>query len=149
MSQLPVGRPRIRFAVVGCGRIATNHFGALREHARDAELVAVCDSDPAALGKAVEATGARGYLRLAELLESAAPDVVVLSTPSGLHSQQAIQAARHGIHVVTEKPMATRWLDGLSMVRACDEAGVKLFVVKQNRGNATLRLVKRAIEQGR
>jgi UDP-N-acetyl-2-amino-2-deoxyglucuronate dehydrogenase len=149
MSLLPVGRPRIRFALVGCGRIATNHFAALREHLQNAELVAVCDSDKAALDKAVSATGAPGYASLTEVLESAETDVVVLCTPSGLHSQQAIQVAQRGIHVVTEKPMATRWLDGLSMVRACDEAGVRLFVVKQNRGNATLRLVKRAMEQGR
>ena len=51
--------------------------------------------------------------------------------------------------MITEKPMATRWHDGLSMVKACDDANVKLFVVKQNRRNATLQLLKKAIEQGR
>ncbi len=50
---------------------------------------------------------------------------------------------------MTEKPMATRWYDGQRMVRACDDANVRLFVVKQNRRNATLQLLKRAIEQGR
>jgi UDP-N-acetyl-2-amino-2-deoxyglucuronate dehydrogenase len=75
--------------------------------------------------------------------------VVVLCTPSGLHSQQAIKAAQRGLHVITEKPMATRWSDGLEMVRACDEANVRLFVVKQNRRNPTLQLLKRAIEQRR
>jgi len=50
---------------------------------------------------------------------------------------------------MTEKPMATRWSDGLRMVRECDEAGVKLFVVKQNRHNATLQLLRRAIERRR
>ena len=50
---------------------------------------------------------------------------------------------------MTEKPMATRWHDGLSMVKACDEAGVRMFVVKQNRRNATLQLLKRAVEQKR
>jgi UDP-N-acetyl-2-amino-2-deoxyglucuronate dehydrogenase len=83
------------------------------------------------------------------LLDVVEPDLVVLCTPSGLHSQQAIKVAQHGVHVVTEKPMATRWTDGLDMVRACDEAGVRLFVVKQNRRNATLQLLKRAMEQGR
>ena len=53
------------------------------------------------------------------------------------------------MHVVTEKPMATRWADGLDMVKACDRAGVRLFVVKQNRRNATLQLLKRAVEQKR
>jgi UDP-N-acetyl-2-amino-2-deoxyglucuronate dehydrogenase len=140
---------RIRFAAVGCGRIAASHFGALREHGASAELVAVCDSDPAALDKAVASTGARGFATLTALLDTAAPDVVVLCTPSGLHSQQAVKAAQRGVHVVTEKPMATRWSDGLEMVRACDEANVRLFVVKQNRRNATLQLLKRALEQRR
>jgi UDP-N-acetyl-2-amino-2-deoxyglucuronate dehydrogenase len=50
---------------------------------------------------------------------------------------------------MTEKPMATRWHDGVRMVKACDEAGVRLFVVKQNRRNATLQLLKKAIEHDR
>ncbi len=149
MTHTPITGRRIRFAVVGCGRIAANHFAALRAHAANAELVAVCDTDSQALEKAVTSSGARGFSSLAGLLESATPDVAVLCTPSGLHSQQAIKAAQRGVHVVTEKPMATRWTDGLEMVRACDEAGVRLFVVKQNRRNATLQLLKRALEQRR
>ena len=73
----------------------------------------------------------------------------MLATPSGLHPEQAIEVARAGRHVMTEKPMATRWQDGLAMVRACDDAGVRLFVVKQNRRNRTLQLLKRAVEQER
>lgn len=76
-------------------------------------------------------------------------DLVVLTTPSGLHARQVIAAAKTGIHVCTEKPMATRWADGLAMVKACDEAGVHLFVVKQNRFNSTLQLVKRQLKRGR
>ena len=76
-------------------------------------------------------------------------DLVVLATPSGLHPGQVIAAAEAGLHVCTEKPMATRWSDGVAMVRACDKAGVRLFVVKQNRFNSTLQLVKRQLQQGR
>jgi len=76
-------------------------------------------------------------------------DLVALCTPSGLHSSQAILCAKAGVHVMTEKPMATRWADGVAMVEACDSAGVRLFVIKQNRRNATLQLVKRAIDRGR
>ena len=76
-------------------------------------------------------------------------DVVVLTTPSGLHSTQAVQVAEAGFHVMTEKPMATRWADGNRMVQACDKAGVRLFVVKQNRRNKTLRLLKQAVDNGR
>jgi UDP-N-acetyl-2-amino-2-deoxyglucuronate dehydrogenase len=76
-------------------------------------------------------------------------DLVALCTPSGLHPEQAAMAAKHKVNVITEKPMATRWSDGIAMVRACDEAGVRLFVVKQNRRNATLQLLKRAVEKKR
>ena len=140
---------RIRFAVVGCGRIAQNHFAALKQHAARAELVAVCDNRPRALAEAVASTGAQGYVSLDALLAGSDAEVVVLATPSGLHSRQAIKVAQSGRHVLSEKPMATKWDEGVAMVRACRDAGVKLFVVKQNRLNATLQLVKRAVEQGR
>ena len=84
-----------------------------------------------------------------QVLQESDADVVILATPSGLHPSQAIRSAHAGRHVVTEKPMATRWEDGKEMVRECDEAGVSLFVVKQNRRNRTLQLVKRAVEKKR
>lgn len=140
---------RIRFAVVGCGRIAPNHFGALKQHIDRAELVAVCDTDPKALKEAVEKTGAKGFSRLDDLLAGSDADIVVLATPSGLHPVQAIQCAEAGRHVMTEKPMATRWADAKRMVAACDAAGRRLFVVKQNRRNATLQLLKQAIDKNR
>jgi UDP-N-acetyl-2-amino-2-deoxyglucuronate dehydrogenase len=140
---------KIRFAVVGCGRISANHFGALERHAERADLVAVCDIDPAALARAVERTGARGFDSLDALLAGSDADVIVLATPSGLHSSQAVRCAAAGRHVVTEKPMATRWQDVKAMVTACDRAGVRLFVVKQNRRNATLQLLKRAVQADR
>lgn len=139
----------VRFAVIGCGRIAQNHFEALRQHANRAELVAVCDVDPAAVTAAADKTGARPYRDLHALLADTNADIVVLTTPSGLHADQTVQIAASGRHVMTEKPMATRWQDGLRMVKACDDAGVRLFVVKQNRRNSTLQLLKRAVEKGR
>ncbi|MGH8729281.1 MAG: Gfo/Idh/MocA family protein [Burkholderiales bacterium] len=140
---------KIRFALVGCGRISKNHFDALAKHTERAELVAVCDVDSAALAAAVSRTGARGFSDLGSLLKESDADVAVLATPSGLHAAQAIQIADASRHVMTEKPMATRWEDGQRMVRACDQAGVRLFVVKQNRHNATLQLLKRAVEKRR
>jgi UDP-N-acetyl-2-amino-2-deoxyglucuronate dehydrogenase len=86
---------------------------------------------------------------MADMLARERLDLVALCTPSGLHPQQAILAAKNGVHVLTEKPMATRWSDGLAMVKACDEAGVHLFVVKQNRLNSTLQLLKRAVTEKR
>ncbi|RZL37782.1 MAG: Gfo/Idh/MocA family oxidoreductase [Rubrivivax sp.] len=151
-SRLPVQGRKVRFALIGCGRIAQNHIEAIRRHAERAELVAVCDIAPAALQAAVESTGARGFTNLTDLLavkDELRIDCVVLTTPSGLHPRQAIEAAAAGLDVVTEKPMATRWQDGLAMVKACDDAGVRLFVVKQNRRNSTLQLLKRAVAEGR
>jgi len=145
----PITDRKLRFALVGCGRVAQNHMAALQAHAAQAELVAVCDTDPAALQRAVQATGAQGFDSLGALLGGSQPDCVALATPSGLHPQQVIEIAAAGVDAMTEKPMATRWSDGLAMVRACDEAGVRLFVVKQNRRNRTLQLLKQAIGLGR
>lgn len=145
----PIVDRKIRFALIGCGRIAKNHFGALEKHKDRAELVGVCDVAPAALESAIAATGAKGYPHLAALLADTNADVVVLTTPSGLHPEQATRIAESSRHVMTEKPMATRWSDGKRMVTACDDAGVRLFVVKQNRRNATLQLLKNAVEHGR
>jgi len=142
----PISGRKIAFAVVGCGRIAAKHFEALESHPDSARIAAVCDVDPRALSAAQKRTGAPGYATLNELLDNTDVDAVVLATPSGLHSMQTVLAARTGRHVITEKPMATHWRDGLAMVQACDEAGVRLFVVKQNRRNTTLQLVKRAME---
>lgn len=146
---LPILDRRIRFAIVGCGRIAASHFKALQIHEREVELVEVCDTDPRALARATHETGARGFARLDELLKVTKADVIVLATPSGVHSSQTIQVAKAGRHVITEKPMATHWRDGKAMVNACDAAGVRLFVVKQNRRNSTLQLLRRTLDKGR
>jgi UDP-N-acetyl-2-amino-2-deoxyglucuronate dehydrogenase len=148
-SSSPVTGRKVCFALVGCGRIAKNHIGALAVHGDDAELVDVCDVDPATLKATVGETGAIGHASLDAMLANTTADAVILTTPSGIHPTQAIAVARSGRHVVSEKPMATRWSDGLRMVRECDEAGVRLFVVKQNRRNATLQILKRAVEAGR
>ena len=97
----------------------------------------------------MDRTGVRGFDSLSALLAGSDADAVVLCTPSGLHAEETVQAAAAGRHVITEKPMATRWEDGRRMVQACDRAGVRLFVVKQNRRNPTLQLLKRAVDGGR
>jgi len=145
----PIRDRRIRFALVGCGRIAERHIEALEQHAQHAELIAVCDVDEQTVQRVAAQTGTEGFTGYDRLLAESDADCVILCTPSGLHARQAIEAAEAGRHVVTEKPMATRWKDGIAMVEACDKRGVRLFVVKQNRRNPTVQLVKRAIDQGR
>lgn len=143
-----VGR-KIRLAVVGCGRISGNHFESVAKHSEDMELAAICETDATVLARHIEKHGVPGYRALDEMLEVSKPDIVALCTPSGIHPEQAIVAAEHGVHVMTEKPMATRWRDGVRMVKACDDAGVRLFVVKQNRRNPTLQLLRRAVDEKR
>lgn len=145
----PIGDRKVKVALVGCGRISERHLDAFEHHADACELVAVCDTDPVALESATRRGGAPGFGSLAELLAGSDADLVAITTPSGIHATQAIEVAAAGRHVVTEKPMATRWQDGKAMVAACDAAGVQLFVVKQNRRNPTVRLVKQAIDSGR
>lgn len=144
-----INEAKIRFALVGCGRIADNHFASINAHSPACELTAVCDTNPKSLAVFVEKTGATGYNSLIAMLKAGGFDAVILTTPSGLHPIQTVECAEHGFHVITEKPMATKFRDGLEMVKSCDKAGVKLFVVKQNRQNATIKLLKNAIDSNR
>src|SRR5579872_379353 len=111
-APLAITGRKIRFAIVGCGRISKNHFLSVQAHAENMELVGVCDASSERLEEAASGYGVPGYRSLTELLSDSDADVVVLATPSGLHARQAIEAAQAGRHVVTEKPMATRWEDG-------------------------------------
>lgn len=148
-SPLIISDRKIRITVVGCGRIATNHISAIKNWSNDLDLVGLCDGYQPTLSAAMQQTGVPGYSTIDELIKETNPDVITLCTPSGLHAQQTIQTAKLGKHVVTEKPMATRWIDGIQMIKTCDEMGVHLFVVKQNRFNPTLRLLKQAITKNR
>jgi len=140
---------KIRLALVGCGRISANHFEAAERHSERVELIDVCDENAQALKQAVNRTKAGGHSSVVEMLKTSDSDLVILATPSGHHTEQAILVAKSGKHVMTEKPMATRWRDGVRMLKACDDAKVRLFVVKQNRHNQTIQLLKKAIEKGR
>lgn len=145
----PILDRKIKFALVGCGRIAKNHFAALEKLSDQAELVGICDIDEKALADAQKATGALAYNDLDEMLHTTDADIIVLTTPSGLHPNQAKKCFAKGFNVMSEKPMATRYADGKAMVEAADIAKKRLFVVKQNRLNDTLQLLKRAVDEKR
>jgi len=140
---------KIRMAIVGCGRISKNHFGSIEKHKEDIELISICDTKKELISKYKAKYKVNGYLDFNEMLENEKLDLVAICTPSGVHADQTEMCAKRGINVMTEKPMATRWLDGKRMVRSCDEAGVHLFVVKQNRMNPTLQILKRALNEKR
>ena len=137
-----------RIGLVGCGRISRNHFDAIAK-VHGLELAAVCDTDVERARQAGETYGVPSYRALDEMLRAGDFDVVAICTPSGLHSPQGIAAARAGKHVVTEKPMSLTLRQADDLVRACDDAGVQLFVVKQNRLNPPIQLIKRAVDKGR
>jgi UDP-N-acetyl-2-amino-2-deoxyglucuronate dehydrogenase len=135
-------------ALVGCGRISKNHFEALAK-IDGLRLSAVCDAVPERAREAGEANGVPYWTSFEDMLREATCDVVVVATPSGLHPNHGILAARAGKHVVSEKPMAISLSAADDLVQACDSAGVQLFVVKQNRLNAPIQLLKRAVDKGR
>ena len=137
-----------RFGIVGCGRISKNHFDAIRR-VDGLTLAAVADVDSERARTAGEQLGVPSFKNLDEMLRGVDLDVVTVCTPSGMHAAQGAAAARAGKHVVTEKPMAISLAQADELVKACDEAGVQLFVVKQNRLNPPIQLLKRAVDKGR
>ena len=140
---------KIRIAIVGCGRVSKNHLESIENHQDNIDLVSICDVEKKVLSKYQSKYKVKGYLDLNEMLLKEDLDLVAICTPSGLHANQTKLCAKHGVNVMTEKPMATSWEDGVSMVKECDKAGVRLLVVKQNRRNPTLQLLKRAITENR
>jgi UDP-N-acetyl-2-amino-2-deoxyglucuronate dehydrogenase len=140
----------LKFALVGCGRIAKRHSELLgRNCIAGAGLVAVCDivADKAAgIGHRFAVPH---FTDMHEMLRSVAVDVVVVLTESGRHARHVIELAAYGKHIVVEKPMALTLSDADAMIQACDRAGIRLFVVKQNRFNVPVVKLREALDQGR
>jgi UDP-N-acetyl-2-amino-2-deoxyglucuronate dehydrogenase len=140
----------IRFGLLGCGRIARRHSDLLGgHHIKGASLVAVCDPQRARADAIASKFGVPALYDMVDFLARKDIDVVAVLTPSGMHPEHVIAAAMAGKHVVVEKPMALRLQDADAMIRACDEAGVKLFIVKQNRFNMPVVKAREALEAGR
>ena len=140
-----------KFALLGCGRISGKHVEAMAEleKAGRGKLIACCDVLPERARAVSEKTGCSVFGNCNEMLEQSDCDVVSICTPSGMHPRHVMAAARAGKHAVSEKPSGTKLKDVDAAIDACDEAGIKYFVVKQNRFNRTVQLVKRAFDEGR
>ena len=137
-------------ALLGCGRIAENHARVLDgEQVPGMKLAAVCDVDKAKADAFAARYAVPAYYSLEEMLRAPGIDFVSVLTPSGMHAEHVIAAARAGKHVLTEKPMALRVKDADRMIAECDRAGVRLFVVKQNRFNPPVVRLREALEAGR
>ena len=137
-----------RVALVGCGRIAKNHFDAI-DRIDGLDLVGVADVVPERAALAAATHGVPAFTSLAQMLAGVECDIVTVAAPSGLHPVLGIEAANARKHVVSEKPMAISLQGADALIDACAENGVKLFVVKQNRLNPAIQLVKRAVDKGR
>ena len=140
----------LRFGLLGCGAIAKRHANLLTSgEIEGASLVAVYDRDTERARVFGESYGVRSSDSLEEFLGLEDVDIACVLTPSGLHAEHTVAAANAGKHVVVEKPMALRLADADRMIRACDAARVKLFVVKQNRFNVPVQKAREALEEGR
>lgn len=140
----------LKFALVGCGRIAKRHAELLGTgQIAGARLSAVCDIIPERAREYGERYGVPWFQRMEDMLAAPGIDAVSILTPSGMHAAHTIAVAHAGKHAVVEKPMALRLDDADAMIQACDAAGVKLFVVKQNRFNVPVVKAREALDAGR
>ena len=141
---------KLKFGIVGCGRVSGNHVAALTSGSIPSELVAVCD---VVEQKAREKAGPFNipfYTDYHEMMRKHPEiDVVNVLTPTGYHADHVVDLARHGKHIVVEKPMSLSTADCDRMIEACGEHGCRLFVVKQNRFNRAVQAARQALDSGR
>jgi UDP-N-acetyl-2-amino-2-deoxyglucuronate dehydrogenase len=140
----------LNFAIVGCGRIAKRHSELLgHNQIRNARLVAVCDIVADKARRIGETFSVPSFTDMHRMMRECDIDVVSVLTESGRHPEHVLALAPYGKHIVLEKPMALKLDDADAMIRACDTAGVKLFVVKQNRFNVPVMKLREALDGGR
>ena len=138
----------LKVALIGCGRISKKHVACLQA-IEQTQLCAVCDIVEQRARDCADALDIPYYTDYHEMLRQEKPDLVHVLTPSGLHGAHVLDIADYGCHILVEKPMALTLEDADSMIEACDRAGTKLFVVKQNRYNLAVQQLKRALDAGR
>ncbi len=147
---MPSKGDNLKFGLVGCGRISARHAQLLgTQRIEGAQLAAVCDvvtDRAAALGQQYDVPH---HTDMHEMMEQNDIDVVVVLTESGKHAKHVIELTQYGKHIVVEKPMTLTLADADAMIKACDAAGVRLFVVKQNRFNLPVRKLRDAVVEGR
>jgi UDP-N-acetyl-2-amino-2-deoxyglucuronate dehydrogenase len=137
----------IKFAIVGCGRIAQRHA----EHiAKRGELIAVCDVVEEKAQQLAATYGAKPYTSYMDMLQSEPTiDVIAICSPNGLHAQHSIEALKAGYHVLCEKPMGLSVKECGDMVQTAERANKRLFAIKQNRYNPPVAAVKEMIDAGK
>ena len=142
----------IKFAIVGCGRIAVRHAQLLGGNEVDgATLVGVCDTKLEKASELGTKYGIPAFNDMHKMMTKLGDniDAVIILTESGAHAKCCLELTKYRKHIVVEKPMALTLDDADAMISACDKAGVKLFVVKQNRYNLPVRKLREAVDEGR
>ena len=140
----------MKFALVGCGRIAIRHSEILGNNIlKNAKLCAVCDIDIRKAKKIGQKFNLPYYSDMHEMMKKELIDVVTVLTESGYHAEHVINLAKYQKHIVVEKPMALDLKDADKMIKICDKNNSKLFVVKQNRFNLPVVKLRQAYEEGR
>ena len=138
----------IKFAIIGCGRIAYKHIESLK-NIDGAKIVAVCDIKPERAKKYADQLSVPSYLNYRDMLDKEDVDIVNILTPSGTHANIACEVMERKKHVIVEKPMALKVKDASRMIEVADINKVRLFVVKQNRFNSSVVKAREAFEEGR
>lgn len=158
-------KKKINVAILGCGRISRNHINAIISEKNRCNLVAICDSSHTNLNSTknylIEVFKKNNIkdlpsefsefnnLLLAHDQRKLNIDLLVICTPSGMHSEQTILAASFGINVCTEKPMALNIDDAEKMIKICKFNNVHLFVVMQIRLNKNILDLRKKIKEDR
>ena len=112
----------MKYVLIGCGRIATNHIKAALNN--QLELVAVCDTKPEAMETLLAKHGLEQddsihrYTDYKEMIEKERPELAGIATESGIHAEIALYCIEHGVNVIIEKPMAMSMADADAIVEA-------------------------------
>ena len=140
---------KYKFGIVGCGSIAEiAHLPSIKK-TPEAELEAVCDIDPKRVKEVAEKWGAKyTFTDYREMFKKVKLDAVVIATPNNMHRNQAIAAAKAGVHIVVEKPLAITNKEAWDIVDTCKRYGVKLMVGCDRRFWTHNQWAKQLIEEG-
>jgi predicted dehydrogenase len=139
---------RLKFVIIGCGRIAKRHSELLGNNEIDqAELVAVCDVNTEKAINIASRFSVPHYSSIEDMMNENEVDVAVVLTPSGLHAEHVIRLTKFNCDIVVEKPMALTTNDADKMISSCQMNNNRLFVVKQNRFNKPILKLREAIEK--
>jgi predicted dehydrogenase len=136
---------KIRVGIIGCGRIAQRHAKHIQSLA---QLVAVCDIKEQKAKELGEEYNVPFFTSADEFLKIQGMDVVAVCSPNGLHAKHTIDSLHAGFHVLCEKPMALSSSDCEEMIKTAERCNKRLFIVKQNRFNPAIEVVKEKIEAG-